>query len=68
MLNALGPGFLEKIYENARAHGLHKKGLVFAQQRGLVVTSDGMVVGECFVDLLVEEMLLVELKAVKAFG
>jgi GxxExxY protein len=65
VLNALGAGFLEKIYENALARELRKMGLVVAQQRGVTVTYDGMVMGEYFVDLLVEDILLVELKTVK---
>ena len=65
--NTLGAGFLEKVYENALAHELRKAGLAVAQQRGIVVTYDGIVVGEYAVDLLVEEAVLVELKAVKAF-
>jgi GxxExxY protein len=36
--NTLGHGFLEKIYENALAHELHKAGLAVAQQHGMVVT------------------------------
>ncbi len=64
--NTLGCGFLEKVYENALTHELRKAGLVVAQQRGIVVTYDGVVVGEYAVDLLVEGAVLVELKAVKA--
>ncbi len=44
--NALGAGFLEKVYENALAHELRKAGLAVVQQRGLVVIYDGVVVGE----------------------
>ena len=65
VLNGLGPGFLEKVYENALAHELRKSGLAVTQQRGLTVLYDGIVAGEYVVDLLVEEVLLVELKTVK---
>ena len=65
VLNGLGPGFLEKVYENALAHELRKSGLAVIQQRGLTVMYDGIVAGEYVVDLLVEEVLLVELKTVK---
>jgi GxxExxY protein len=65
VLNTLGAGFLEKVYENALAHELRKAGLVVAQQCGAIVTYDGIVVGEHFVDLLVEDAVLVELKTVK---
>jgi GxxExxY protein len=60
----LGNGFLEKVYENALAHELRKAGLNVEQQRGITVMYDGVMVGEYFVDLLVEASLLVELKTV----
>jgi GxxExxY protein len=65
--NTLGCGFLEKVYENALAHELRKTGFAVAQQRGVVVTYDDVIVGEYAVDLLVEESVLMKLKAVKAF-
>ena len=40
VLNTLGAGYLEKVYENALAHELRKAGLGVAQQRGLTVTYD----------------------------
>lgn len=61
----LGNGFLEKVYENALAHELRKAGLAAEQQRGVTVTYDGISVGEYFVDLLVEQAILVELKTVQ---
>ena len=66
VLNTLGVGFLEKVYENALAHELRKRGLAVAQQRGITITYDGTAVGEYFVDLLVEETLLIELKTTRA--
>jgi GxxExxY protein len=60
----LGNGFLEKVYENALAHELRKAGLGIEQQRGITVMYDGVMVGEYFVDLLVEASILVELKTV----
>lgn len=66
VINTLGAGFLEKVYENALAHELRKAGLAVTQQHGVRVIYDGMVAGEYFVDLLVEETLLVELKTVRA--
>jgi len=66
VLNALGAGFQEKVDENALVHEARKTGLVVAQQFGATVTYDGSVVGAYFVDLLVEDAVLVELKAVKA--
>jgi GxxExxY protein len=65
---ALGSGFLEKVYENALAHELRKAGLAAEQQRGMTVAYDGVIVGEYFVDLLVENAVLIELKTVSALG
>ena len=66
VLNSLGAGFLEKVYENALAHELRKSGLTVAQQKGITVTYDGIIVGEYNVDLLVEETIIVEMKAIKS--
>lgn len=64
--NQLGCGFLEKVYENALAHELHKVGLKVVQQQSIKVNYDGVVVGDYVADLLVEGCVMVELKAVKA--
>ncbi|MGD0237101.1 MAG: GxxExxY protein [Syntrophorhabdales bacterium] len=64
--NALGNGFLEKVYENAIAHELKKNGLRVEQQCSIPVHYDDIIVGEYLADLLVEGNVLVELKAVKA--
>ena len=66
MANDLGSGFVEKVYENALAHELRKAGLDIKQQYGIQVAYDGVIVGEFATDLLVEECVLVELKAAKA--
>ena len=65
--NALGCGFLEKVYENALAHELRKAGLKANQQHSITVYYDGVAVGEYAADLLVEGVLLLELKAIKEF-
>jgi GxxExxY protein len=65
--NTLGCGFLEKVYENALAHELRKRGIRTEQQFPIPVVYDGLVVGDYFADLLVEDTVLVELKAVRAF-
>ena len=64
--NGLGCGFLEKVYENALVHEVRKAGLSVAQQRPIEVRYDGVVVGDYVADLLVEDVLLVEVKAVRA--
>ena len=63
--NSLGCGFLEKVYENALAHEIQKAGLRVIQQHPVQVFYDGVVVGEYVADLLVEDAVLVELKAAK---
>jgi GxxExxY protein len=64
--NALGAGFLEKVYENALAHELRKAGIAVVQQRRVTVTYDGLIVGDYAVDLLVQDAVIVELKATNA--
>jgi GxxExxY protein len=65
--NGLGPGFLEKVYENALAFEIAKEGLRVNQQCPIAVKYDGVTVGDFCADMLVEHRVLVELKAVKAF-
>ena len=64
--HTLGVGFLEKVYENALAHELRSSGLKVAQQACFKVLYHDVVVGEYFADLLVEDALMVELKAVRS--
>jgi GxxExxY protein len=64
--NGLGAGFLEKVYENALTHELRKSGLRAQQQQPIQVVYDGTVVGDYMADIVVEESVIVELKAVKA--
>ncbi len=64
-----GHGHLEKIYENALAHRLGQAGLkVVAQAPLQVFDEDGTLLGDYFADLLIEDMLLVELKACRALA
>ena len=65
VLHTLGTGFLEKVYENALVHELRKAGLTVSQQHRLVVRYDGITVGEYAIDLLVDHVILVELKVAK---
>jgi GxxExxY protein len=62
--NTLGIGFVEKVYENALVHLIRKAGLKVVQQYPIKVTFDGILIGEFVADLLVEDRVLVELKAV----
>jgi GxxExxY protein len=63
--NALGPGFLEKVYENALRIELEEAGLGVTQQKPIPVLYRGQTVGEFFADLFVDNRLIVELKAVR---
>ena len=64
-----GHGHLEKVYENALAHRLGKAGLDVRQQHPIMVfDEDGTAIGEYFADLIVEETLIVELKACRALA
>lgn len=64
--NTLGSGFLEKVYENALAHALRRAGLRAEQQQPILVRYEGVVVGDYVADLIVDDAVLVELKAAKA--
>ena len=66
--NELGPGFVEKVYENALAHALRKAKVNVVQQQGIEVFYDGVSVGNDEADLLVEGHVLVEVKAASALG
>ena len=60
-------GFLEKVYENSLTNRLRKLGLKIERQIPIpVIDEDGSVVGDYVADLIVDDILLVELKAVKA--
>ena len=61
--NTLGAGFLEKVYENALCVELRKDGLEFQSQRPVTVNYKGFQVGEYVADIIVEDKLLLELKA-----
>lgn len=62
-------GHLEKIYENALAHRLGKAGLNVHQQHPIqVFDEDGTMLGDFYADLIIEERIVVELKAVKSIA
>ncbi len=65
VLNTMGAGFLEKVYENALIMDLRQAGCLAEQQFGIAVCYGGRVVGAYFADVLVERMLLVEIKTVR---
>jgi len=61
----LGYGFLEKVYENAMAIELRRMGIKAEQQVKINVYYAGQIVGEYFADFVVEDVVIVELKAVR---
>jgi GxxExxY protein len=64
-----GHGHLEKVYENALAHRLRKLGLDVKQQFPLRVhDEDGTILGDYQADLLIDDCLLVELKATRSLA
>jgi len=63
--NVLGPGFLEKVYENALLVELRTRGLKAESQVSITVNYKNEVVGEYYADLLVEDQVIVELKTVE---
>jgi GxxExxY protein len=65
VLNTLGTGFLEKVYENSLALELRERGFSVKQQHGITVTYHGAIVGQYFADLLVNNELLIEIKVAK---
>ena len=65
--NKLGYGFLEKIYENALAIEMKNMGLNFSQQVPISVNYDGVEIGNYFADILVENKVILELKAQERF-
>lgn len=64
--NTLGYGFLEKVYENAMAIELRKSGLKVVQQENIKVFYESTEVGDYYADLLVDDLVIVELKAAKS--
>ena len=66
--NKLGYGFLEKVYERAITIELQKQGLKALQQEKVSVFYDDECVGEYFTDLLVEDSVIVEIKAASSIS
>jgi GxxExxY protein len=62
--NCLGPGFTENIYEQAFALELENKGIHFERQKEILVSYKGINIGAYRLDLVIEEKIIVELKAV----
>jgi GxxExxY protein len=61
----LGPGLLESLYENALEYELKKCGLIVAKQRPLRMKYKEIEIGDMKLDLIVEDLVVVELKAIE---
>ncbi|HRG83708.1 MAG TPA: GxxExxY protein [Chitinophagaceae bacterium] len=66
--NTLGYGFLEKVYENALFIELMSKGQKVLRNQRILVRYEGYEVGEYFPDLVVDDLVIVELKAIENLG
>ena len=68
VVNVLGPGFLEKVYERTLVKELGVRGLRATAQAPISVTYKGDKVGDYYADILVEDKLIIELKCVDHLG
>jgi len=68
VINELGAGFLESVYERALLLALRQKGLSAISQHPVKVMFRGKCVGDFYADIFVEEKVIVELKAVKTIA
>lgn len=66
--NKLGYGFLEKVYTNAMIIELGRLGLNCIKQQSIRVFYDEMVVGDYFADIIIENFVILELKAAEAIA
>jgi GxxExxY protein len=64
--NTLGYGVLERVYENAMLIELKKQGLECIQQKATDVYYDYTIVGEYYADILVNDLVIVELKSAES--
>ena len=64
----LGPGFLESVYRNALAFELRRAGLEVEIDRHITVKYEHVIVGDFVADLVINEILICELKAATALS
>ncbi len=65
--NKLGPGLSETLYEIVLAHELYRRGLAVERQKAISIRYDGLIFDDAFrADLVVESVVIVELKSVEA--
>ena len=63
--NKLGYGFLEKVYENAMMIEFKKEGIDAVSQSAIKVFYEGKIIGEYYADILVDNKVIIEIKAAK---
>ncbi len=68
VFNRLGSGFLEKVYQNSMLIELAKTGMAAIPQHPISVYYEGETVGEYFADILVQDKVVLEIKAVKTLA
>ena len=66
--NQLGPGFVEDIYEEATAYELEMRPIPFERQKTIQVVYKGRVIGKHRLDLVIDNKIIFELKAVTALN
>ncbi len=66
--NKLGYGFLEKVYENAMMIEFEKESIPAVSQSPINVIYDSQVIGEYYADILVDDKIIVEIKANRALS
>lgn len=66
--NALGYGFLEKVYRNALMHELRKRGYQVEREVPIKVYYDDIVVGDYFADLVVNDLVILEIKSASSIA
>lgn len=66
--NTLGMGFIERVYANALFYEMTKEGLSIVREYPVKVQYDGIIVGEFFLDMLVNDKVIIELKAVSTLN
>jgi GxxExxY protein len=64
--NNLGVGFRESVYENALLIELDKRSLLFDRQKNIKVHYEGQLIGDFFADIIVENCVILELKAIES--
>ena len=64
--NELGYGFLEKVYQNALFNELTQRGIHCQKEYPISVYYKGLCVGDYYADIMIENKIILELKAVKS--